>query len=80
MMKLEDQAMKYLAATDSTVWLTYDEYVRDRINDGGKPITAGEWDMIGAIAGNRKLQDTAVVSQILLNMRLASKNVKDGKD
>jgi hypothetical protein len=74
-MNLNDQAMKLLAATDSTVYLTYSEYARERIAAGGgrTAITADEWDTLLALAGGRKLQATFVVSQIMSNMRTAAK-------
>lgn len=71
-MDLKEQATKLLAATDPTVWLTYDEYARDQIKAGTAAITVDQWDTLLAIAGNRKLQDTIVVSQITANMRTAA--------
>jgi hypothetical protein len=72
MMELKDQAKKYLAATDATVWLTYEEYARDRIESNQKAITPNEWNCILSIAGGRKMQDTEVVAQIARNMRTAA--------
>ncbi len=71
-MDLNDQAAKLMAATDPTVWLTYDEYARDRIATGAAAITVDQWDSLLAIATGRKLQDTLVVSQITANMRTAA--------
>ncbi|MFA5187644.1 MAG: hypothetical protein WC551_14280 [Patescibacteria group bacterium] len=71
-MDLKEQATKLMAATDPTVWLTYDEYARDRISAGAKAITVDQWDTLLAIAGKRQLQDTLVVSQITANVRTAA--------
>jgi len=60
-----------MAATDPTVWLTYDEYARDRVAAGAKAITVDQWDVLLSIAGGRKMQDTLVVSQITANVRTA---------
>ena len=71
-MDMNDQATKLLAATDPTVWLTYDEYARDRIAAGAKAITIDQWDALLSIAGKRQLQDTLVVAQITANVRTAA--------
>lgn len=71
-MNLKEQATKFLIATNPAVWLTYDEYARELINDGVKPITPGQWDMLLSVARGRKMQDTLVVSQITTNMRTAA--------
>jgi len=70
-MNLKEQATKLMAATDPTVWLTYDEYARDRVAAGAKAITVDQWDVLLSIAGGRKMQDTLVVSQITANVRTA---------
>ena len=71
-MDIKEQATKLMAATDPTVWLTYDEYARDRIDAGAKAITVSQWDSLLSIATGRKLQDTLVVSQITTNVRTAA--------
>jgi len=71
-MDLKEQATKLMAATDPTVWLTYDEYARDQISAGAKAITVAQWNALLSIATGRRLQDTLVVSQITANMRTAA--------
>jgi len=71
-MDLKEQVTKLITATDPTVWLTYDEYARDRIAAGAKAITVDQWDTMLSLAGSRQLQPVFVIEQIMKNMHTAA--------